>query len=59
MAIPPIRQDELPIPGSAGPEAGPKSQEQHSATPITAQGLHGGIVQELNGFSKGAFVIVP
>src|SRR5262249_14628104 len=38
-----------------GTEAGSQSEEQHLATLVTSQGLHGCIVDHLDGVLKGGF----
>jgi hypothetical protein len=38
-------------------QAGAQSQKEHVPAAVAAQGLHGGVVHHLGGFSKGAFEI--
>ena len=46
-----LEREECAGPKQSGPEAGAEPEEKHSAAAITAEGLHGGIIQDSGGFA--------
>ena len=52
-----LERDEHVIEDHGGAEAGAEAQEEHAAAFVAAEGLHGGVIDDLAGLAEGGVII--